>query len=70
MKTFLKVLAALTAIAGVVYVVATYGDRIVAWAKNLVNQFGCHEFCYCDDCCCDEEDCCCEEAAQEADFEA
>ena len=40
MKTvnvIIKVLAALAAIAGVVYVVATYGDKIVAWAKKLLN---------------------------------
>ena len=37
MKVFgniLKVLVALAAIAGLVYVVATYGDKIVAWAKK------------------------------------
>lgn len=39
MKTFntiLKVLAVLAAIAGVVFVVATYGDKIVAWAKKML----------------------------------
>lgn len=34
-NTVMKVVAALAAIAGAVYVVATYGDRIVAWAKRL-----------------------------------
>jgi len=41
MKTFntiLKVLAVLAAIAGVVFVVATYGDKIVAWARNLLQR--------------------------------
>ena len=32
-KTILKILAVLAAIAGIVYVIATYGDKIVAWAK-------------------------------------
>ena len=36
----IKVVAALAAIAGVVYVVATYGDKIVAWAKKLLNRGG------------------------------
>ena len=42
MKTVLKILAALVAIAGAVYVVATYGDKIVAWAKKLVASCPCH----------------------------
>ena len=36
MKTALKILSALAAIAGVVYVVATYGDKIVEWAKKIL----------------------------------
>lgn len=72
MKTVLKVLAALAAIAGAVYVAATYGDTIVAWAKKLVNKCCCSDCCCCEDDCCDE-DCCCEAAeeavqADEADF--
>ncbi len=39
MKTVLKILSALVAIAGVVYVVAAYGDKIVAWARKF---FPCH----------------------------
>ena len=64
-NTVMKILAALAVIAGAVYVVATYGDKIVAWARNIWNKFGCC------DCCCGEE-CCCEEAvqAEETDFEA
>ena len=31
-----KILVALAAIAGAVYVVATYGDKIVAWAKSIL----------------------------------
>lgn len=45
-----KILAAVTAIAGAVYLIATYGDQIVAWAKKVL---GCT-------CCCDEECECCE----------
>lgn len=40
MKTFnaiVKVVTALAAITGAVYILATYGDKIVAWAKNLLN---------------------------------
>ena len=44
MKTALKVLSALAAVAGVVYVVATYGDKIVAWAKNILESC---PFCNC-----------------------
>ena len=39
MKVFsavVKVLTALAAVAGAVYVIATYGDKIVAWAKGLM----------------------------------
>ncbi len=41
MKTFsliMKILAAIAAVAGVVYLVATYGDRIVSWFKKLLNK--------------------------------
>ena len=62
MKTFgkiLKVLVALAASAGAVYVVATYGEQIVAWTKKLWNKVQC--FC----CCCDSD--CCEEVVVEAE---
>lgn len=36
MKTVLKVLTALAAVAGIVYIIATFGDKIVAWAKKLL----------------------------------
>lgn len=36
--TVLKILAALAAIAGIIYVVATYGDKMVAWARNLLDR--------------------------------
>lgn len=44
MKTFeivVKLMTALAAVAGAVYVVATYGDKIVAWAKSLVSRCPC-----------------------------
>lgn len=43
--TVMKILAALAAIAGVVYVVATYGDKIIAWAKKLLGKVGCCTCC-------------------------
>lgn len=41
MKTFgaiLKVVAALAAIAGIIYIVAAYGDKMVAWAKKFLSR--------------------------------
>ena len=41
MKTFsmiMKILSALLAIAGIVYLIATYGDRIVAWFKKILQK--------------------------------
>lgn len=41
MKTFsliMKILAALLAVAGVVFLVATYGDKIVAWFKKILQK--------------------------------
>lgn len=35
MKTLIKILTALATIAGAVYIVATYGEQIVAWAKRV-----------------------------------
>ncbi len=65
LSTVLKIVAALAAIAGIVYVIATYGDKIVAWAKKLLG-------------CCEsvaeseivEEDVVAEEPAEEAPAEA
>lgn len=37
LNTIVKILTALAAIAGVVYIVATYGEQIVAWAKKVLN---------------------------------
>lgn len=62
-----KIVVALAAIAGIVYVVATYGDKIVAWAKKTLGSRKC--------CCEGECECECEEveaveAAEEAAEEA
>lgn len=51
-STIAKIVVVLAAIAGAVYVVATYGDQIVAWAKSLISKFSC--CCDCD-CGCDCE---------------
>lgn len=40
--TVLKVLTALAAIAGIVVVLAAYGDKLVAWAKKLMAKVPCH----------------------------
>lgn len=37
LNTVVKILAALAAVAGAVYIVATYGEQIVAWAKKALN---------------------------------
>ena len=75
-NTIVKVVLALAAIAGLVYVIATYGDKIVAWAKKLLGSCKC---CCDEECCCEEPCECCEDveapaeeapAAEEADFEA
>ena len=72
MKIVLKILTALAAIAGIVYVIATYGDKIVAWAKKILASCPCcNDTCECE--CEDEGECkcggeckCAEEAAEEA----
>ena len=56
LKVIAKIVVALAAIAGIVYGVATYGDRIVAWARKLLNRCSC-----CCDCECDCEECDCED---------
>ena len=75
MKTFgiiMKILVAVAAIAGIVYVIATYGDKIVEWAKKLLGRdckCTCEEdFEDCDcDCCCQAE--ATEDEVEETDFE-
>ena len=41
MKSFnkvLKIIAIIAAIIGIVYIVAVYGDKIVAWAKRTMGR--------------------------------
>ena len=35
MKNIVKILTALATVAGAVYIIATYGEQIVAWAKKI-----------------------------------
>ena len=74
MKTVLKVLTALAAVAGTIYVIATYGDKIVAWAKKILaacpcccNECNCEGECECSEgeCKCGGECQCAEEAPVE-----
>ena len=70
MKTatvILKILAAIATVAGVVYLVATYGDQVVAWFKRLLGK----DVCECDCCQCegDCEACECEGDCEECDCE-
>ena len=37
MKNLIKILTALATIAGVIYIIATYGEQIVAWCKKIWN---------------------------------
>ena len=78
MKVFgmiMKIVIALAAVAGAVYIAATYGDKIVAWAKKLLGC-KCGGHCCCDDAveeapaeAAEEAPAAAEEAACEADFE-
>ena len=78
MKIVLKILTALAAIAGIVYVIATYGDKIVDWAKKILASCPCcNKTCECacegegeckcgGECKCEAEgECECEEPAAE-----
>ena len=56
-KTVMKILTALAAVAGVIYIIATYGDKIVAWAKKLLESCPCK--CKVEDCGACECDCEC-----------
>ena len=62
-KIIAKIVVALAAVAGVVYVVATYGELIVAWCKKVLASLPCCNCkCTCDcegECTCDGE-CTCE----------
>ena len=58
-KLIAKIAVALVAVAGIVFVVATYGEQIVAWCKKLMDTCACKCNCKCQ---CDVV----EEAAEEA----
>lgn len=50
MKTIgaiIKVLTALATVAGTIYIIATYGDKIVAWAKEMMAKCPCSGDCKC-----------------------
>ena len=54
-KLIAKIVVALAAIAGAVYVMATYGNQIVAWCKKILASLPCCD-CGCDcECCCGGE---------------
>lgn len=67
-----KLLVVLAAVAGAVYVVATYGEQIVAWAKKAMALLPQCKFCGGEgepECCCEETEeteCCCEAAEEPA----
>ena len=61
MNTIIKILTALAAVAGVVYIVATYGEQIVAWCKKMLASMP--------KCPCCEQDEAAEEVAEEAPAE-
>lgn len=66
-NTVIKIVTAIAAIAGAVYLIATYGDKIVAWAKKLLDRCPCKCNCDIEDCAdCDcQADCPCAEADDE-----
>ena len=71
-NTIVKIVVALAAVAGAIYVAATYGDKIVAWAKKLLSAAPCNCDCDCD-CDCDGEctcDCTDEPVAEDTVEEA
>ena len=56
-NTIVKILSALAAIAGAVYIIATYGEQITAWAKKVLSNLP-------------KCPCCKDDAAEEAPAEA
>lgn len=52
-NTIVKILTALAAVAGAVYVAATYGDQIVAWCKKVLASL---PKCPCCEPCCEAEE--------------
>lgn len=72
-KVILNILAVLAAVAGAIYALATYGDKIVAWCKELLNKLD--GLCCCKNAYVDEDIAVAEEAdetaieAEDKDFE-
>ena len=66
-NTIIKIVTALAAVAGAIYLIATYGDKIVAWAKKLLDSCPCKCNCDIEDCAdCDcQADCPCAEIDDE-----
>lgn len=60
-----KILAALTAVVGAIYILATYGEQIVAWCKKVIASL---PECPCGKCECDDE-CACDCASECAPVE-
>lgn len=58
-----KIVVAAAAVAGVIFVVATYGEQIVAWCKKILASLPCCK-------CKDECTCQCEDVVEEAAVEA
>ena len=68
-KLIAKIAVALAAVAGAVYVVATYGEQIVAWCKKVLASLPCPCKRECEgECTCEEGTCECaaEEVVEEA----
>ena len=65
-----KIVTAIAAIVGFAYIIATYGEQIIAWAKKLLNSCPCH--CTAEDCanCECELDCPIAEETEEDEFES
>ena len=70
-NTIIKIVTALAAVAGAIYLIATYGDKIVAWAKKLLDTCPCKCNCDIEDCAdCDcQADCPCAEADEDDEVE-
>ena len=47
-KLIAKILVGVAAVAGTVFVIATYGEQIVAWCKKLLESCKCKGECQCE----------------------
>lgn len=63
-----KIVVAIAAVAGIIYLAATYGDRVIAWAKKMIAKAKRPKAEFFDEDCC-EEFCEAEEAVAEEEFE-